>query len=269
MVGEVRGLLTRAPLLALTATASPAMRAAIMQSLLMTESTVLVTACLDRPNIKYFCLYVDDPTVSLQWLLRGLCEMKQLFPKTIIYCPTINCCAKLYHACCDYLGRQVHVGDKVMLSTMLIGMFHHSTARRNKAFIQSLFPSTDCTLRVVFATDAFGMGINISDVRFVVHWGFPKSLENFVQQSGRAGRDGRIACSLLYANNRDHTDDVMKAFAVRSECRRKLLVEFFDSNRAVKENHLCCDNCMNTCICDECCSTRAAFPNHVPQVFSL
>ena len=70
-------------------------------------------------------------------------------------------------------------------------MFHRLTADRNKDHVLSEFARSDSTLRIVFATVAFGMGIDIPDIEQVIHWGAPCGLEQFAQESGRAGRDGR------------------------------------------------------------------------------
>ena len=70
-------------------------------------------------------------------------------------------------------------------------MFHRSTAQLNKAHVLKEFPKNDSVLRIVFATVAFGIGVDIPDVEQFVHWGAPRGLEQFVQESGRDGRDGR------------------------------------------------------------------------------
>ena len=265
LIGDLRGLLTHAPVLALTATASTDMISSIKKSLLMEDDYILITACLDRPNIKYFCFSKENGVKSLQWLMDGLIKNKKNMPKTIIYCRTINSCSKLYKLFVDTLGCDAFVNDSVTFSNMLIGMFHHSTAKCNKLFIESNFVKYSSTLRVIIATDAFGMGINIPDVRFVVNWGYPRTLSNFVQQCGRAGRDNKSSCSILYRNNKDDTDAILKAFADsnKMECRRRDLLSFFGTC-TMQHDHLCCDVCMKMCICDECCTASSALPVEIP-----
>ena len=144
-------------------------------------------------------------------------------PKTIIYCRTINSCSKLYKLFVDTLSCDAFVDDSVTFNNKLIGMFHHSTAKHNKLVIESPFIKYNSIQRVIIATDTFGMGINILDVRFVVNWGNPRILSNLVQLCGRAGRDKKLACGILYLNNKDDTDAILKAIADpnKMKCRGK------------------------------------------------
>ena len=81
LIGDLRGLLTHAPVLALTATASTDMISSIKKSLLMEDDYTLITACLDRPNIKYFCFSKENGVTSLQWLMDGLIKNKKKYAK--------------------------------------------------------------------------------------------------------------------------------------------------------------------------------------------
>ncbi len=86
-------------------------------------------------------------------------------------------------------------------------MFHRSTASLNKEHVRQEFSKQDSTLRLVFATVAFGMDVDIPDIECVVLWGAPPGLENFAQESGRAGRDGRHSSSLIYYIEHDIAKD--------------------------------------------------------------
>ena len=71
-----------------------------------------------------------------------------------------------------------------------------TTDKKNQ--VLSTFSTIDSSLRLVIATSAFGLGIDISDIRRVIHWGLPSSIEEYVQEAGRAGRDGHISHAILY-----------------------------------------------------------------------
>ena len=133
---------------------------------------------------------------------------------------------------------------------------------------------------MIIATVAFGMGINCRDVSQVIHFRSPCSLLNYAQESGRGGRDGRQAVAKLYYSNREfgicsfkfnrkptkYQSEIcdllkMKSYVSNeSECRRLLLLRYFDGEADAKQeiesmsipNHNCCDVCRNVCNCEEC-----------------
>jgi superfamily II DNA helicase RecQ len=97
----------------------------------------------------------------------------------------------------------------------------------NKEHVLQDFTKTDSKLRTVFATVAFGMGVDVPDIDFVVHWGAPRGLEQFAQESGRAGRDGRHSTSIIYYTCRDIAKDrssnEMREFCKSSTCLRAIM----------------------------------------------
>ena len=94
---------------------------------------------------------------------------------------------------------------------------------------QVLFSTIDSSLRLVFATSAFGLGIDISDIRRVIHWRLPSSIEEYVQEAGRAGRDGHISHAILYEGHVGKSlDKCIKDYQENTTiCRRRFLFKEF------------------------------------------
>lgn len=118
-----------------------------------------------------------------------------------------------------------------------------------KAFLQPGSP-----LRIVIATIAFGMGVDTPDIRYVIHWGPPEDIEQYVQATGRAGRDGTISHAvMLYSKGlKRFVDDGMIKYCENSDmCHRKVLFSVFDSYVHDK-GCMCCDVCSVSCDCGFC-----------------
>lgn len=109
------------------------------------------------------------------------------------------------------------------------------------------FTSLASTTRVVIATSSFGMGIDCPDIRKVIHWGTPENIEQYVQEIGRAGRDGNQSDAILL-HHRYHviSDDMMRYVNNTEKCRRKILYDnFLFYSDEHKKNFKCCDLCIN------------------------
>ncbi|KXJ20095.1 ATP-dependent DNA helicase tlh2 [Exaiptasia diaphana] len=109
--------------------------------------------------------------------------------------------------------------------------------------------------RLIFATNALGMGVNFQDIRFIVHYGPPREMEELVQQIGRAGRDGKPAHALIMYNGRhlkncdQSVKDMCKA---TSGClRKRMLADFGVEDLQSQEKHNCCINCHKECLCSD------------------
>ena len=109
------------------------------------------------------------------------------------------------------------------------------------------------------------MGINCPGIRQVVDWGPSEDVEAYLQETGRAGRDGKMSCALLFVNKGDlsvkgrhhNTSSDMIGYCQSQTCRRAFLLSKFDPDDQSKPAGCsCCDNCIPECSCDKCkCST--------------
>ena len=134
----------------------------------------------------------------------------------------------------------------------LIDMFSACTHPSAKNGILKSLPDCNNTLRVVVATIAFGMGLDCPNIRRVIHWGPSSDIELYLQETGRAGRDGQAALATLYYTNMDvgQTDDAsMKEYCKNKDtCRRELTHDPAMPTSLC----LCCDVCEAKCTCLLC-----------------
>ena len=134
-------------------------------------------------------------------------------------------------------------------------MFTKAADDEMKEDIMLLFSTRDTHLRVVIATAAFSMGIDIPDVQQIYHWGPPSSIEAYIQEIGRAGRDKVDSCAILI-NKKNHyaSRDIKDYTSNTDKCRRSLLfshfVNYVDNDERIKCK--CCDICKSCCNCELC-----------------
>lgn len=117
-------------------------------------------------------------------------------------------------------------------------------------------------LRVVFATIAMGMGVDIPSIRNIIHIGSPRTVKEYMQETGRAGRDGSSSQVLLFYNNRDIgknkkgiSEDNRAYCDLEQSCLREYLLNCLDAGLKTEEQvvgHLCCSNCSLVCDCVSC-----------------
>ncbi|EYU20981.1 hypothetical protein MIMGU_mgv1a002122mg [Erythranthe guttata] len=217
------------PLMALTATATTRVREDILKSLCMSKNTKIVITSFFRPNLRFS--------------VKGHLENGP----TIIYAPT----------------RKETLSITKFLSNFGVKAAAYN-AKLPKSHLRQVHKEFhEDELQVVVATIAFGMGIDKSNVRRIIHYGWPQSLEAYYQEAGRAGRDGKLADCVLYANlsrmptllpSQRSEEQTKQAYNMLSDCfrygmrtsccRAKMLVEYF-GEEFYQDKCLLCDVCIN------------------------
>jgi ATP-dependent DNA helicase RecQ len=230
-------LLPNTPVIALTATADKATREDILNQLNIPKAKQFITS-FDRKNISLEVRLADKRVAQI---IRFINERKQEYG--IVYC----------------LSRKTteQLAAKLSLNGIKAAAYHAGLSFDKRSQVQEGFIFDK--INVVCATVAFGMGIDKSNVRWVVHYNMPKNLEGYYQEIGRAGRDGLKSKALLFHSYADviqlrkfaqgaSNEDVqiakldrMKQFTEATTCRRKILLSYF--------GELLADNCGN---CDVC-----------------
>ena len=253
---------TNTPVLALTATATNTTKALISHSLRLDDPFVIAISP-DRPNICYSVvrIHVRDVTIPFKWLIAKLQKERKNLAKTIVFCRSIAACVKLYKHFLTSLRSDSYEpkGASPSIPSRLFAMYHARVDEDDKKEILAVFQPTDGTCRILFSTIAFGMGVDIPDVRIIIHYGPCSDIESYFQESGRAGRDGKESIALLYVypgSLLGHVDKSMKAYCTLEEgkCRREELLKHFPGESAHKQispPHACCDLCTKKCECGQ------------------
>ena len=233
-LGKIAKIFTEIPILALTATATCKIEHDILKKLnLDITNTNLTQTTIYKKNIKYNVRIKYDFEYDMNFLY-GKEKDKEI--STIIYTNTIKNTEKI----CNYLI------DKFNVKCM---NYYSKMDNTMKKEIHNLFIKNQ--INCLIATIAYGMGVHKKDVRRVVHYTPPQSLEQYHQQTGRAGRDGKLAECILFYNSTDFNiynvkdQSILKNmynYCCSDICRNKLLLEYFDDNYKFD---LCnCDNCV-------------------------
>jgi ATP-dependent DNA helicase RecQ len=170
----------RVALLALTASATPSVAEDIMEKLEFREKNVLRTS-FERKNISYMVKRVED---KVTWLTGSL---EKMGGSGIVYVRSRK--------------RSKEIAELLAANNYSADFYHAGLPQEMRDRKQSAW--TAGTTRIIVATNAFGMGIDKAEVRFVIHWEMPDSIEEYFQESGRAGRDGKKAYAILLHSSSD------------------------------------------------------------------
>jgi ATP-dependent DNA helicase RecQ len=237
-----RNSLPRIPFMALTATADKSARADIEEQLGLKDSKLFISS-FDRKNLSIEVRGQVPKKTKLQEIERFVERKKN--ESGIIYCLS----RKNTEEVADYLKDDGHS----------VAFYHAGMDAEERERVQTDFINDDT--KIIVATIAFGMGIDKSNVRWVIHYNLPKNLEGYYQEIGRAGRDGLPSETRLYYNMRDFVlysqfaDDGanstmqkdklsrMLQFAEAKSCRRKILLSYFGEHLTKDCGN--CDVCNN------------------------
>lgn len=182
-LGAVITRLGRPTVLALTATATPAVREDILHQLGIEHVKPIVKG-FDRPNLQYEARKANKEADKLKILASLFAGDDALQGTGIIYTATIKNALEVQ----KFLTDMLHVPASV---------YHSKLHKEDRTLVHECFMNE--TIRAVVATNAFGLGIDKPNIRFVVHYDLPGSLEAYTQEAGRAGRDGELSrCILIY-----------------------------------------------------------------------
>lgn len=229
------------PIIALTATATPKVQQDIQKNLGMMDATVYKSS-FNRPNLYYEIRPKIGATKQIISFIK-----KNSGKSGIIYCLSRK--------------KTEELAEHLQINGIRAAAYHAGMEAKDRSKVQDKFLNEE--IDVIVATIAFGMGIDKPDIRFVIHYDIPKSLEGYYQETGRAGRDGGEGHCLAFYSYYDiqklekfmrdkpiSEQEIAKqmlqetaAFAETSSCRRRYLLHYFGEEFDEENCNKMCDNC--------------------------
>ena len=219
--------------------------------------------------------------------MEAVKERRDKCPKIIIYVNSITMCETLYIWFHSELKKDAYI-DEMTIENRMVEIYHAHTDEDTKLRIMSKLSSEDSTIRVLIATVACGMGVNIPDIFIVIIWGLPPSLLQMWQEIGRCGRDGRSGIAICYSyarsvsmpcdkcrkerkhhckcNDREYLKSAVtleKEHCQRINCLKHFLLEGMGSSdiKMLENKKKCSDHCDTACECSFCKCCISCIPN--------
>ncbi|KAL5489364.1 hypothetical protein EMCRGX_G018451 [Ephydatia muelleri] len=257
-LGEVRSLIpSHVKIMTMTATATKDTTKKVI-SILGMDNPIIVAATPDKANV-FYCVREHRGSIEEVFgpVLKRLQTERTQMGRLIVYCRRCEECASIYEYFLSSLKHEFTepIAAPNQSEFRLIDMYTSITEKDVQDTIISSFCQASAPLRIVVCTIAFGMGLDCVDVKEVIHWGPAPDLESYMQECGRAGRNGQFSDALLYVKCSDlkKVSKEMKEYCLnKSECRRALLCSYFDCDRLSVTGCSCCDICARSCACSNC-----------------
>lgn len=261
-LGELRSLIHRdVPFVTLTATATETVRKTIIKDLGMT-GCVEILGDPNKTNVRYAMVDVDscDLYGTFSVIIKDIEMNQNNATKVLVFCRRKEHVKELFELFSQCLGPKAYhrpTGQEPLDDrTRLFAMYHKKTHKLVKETIETEFCKENGTVRVVFCTIAFGMGVNVKGAYIGVHLGPSSGLDDYLQESGRIGRSSdKMSHAVLLkfkgCTRSRNISKTMKEYVKNTDvCRRIMLLKPFSSSPQCNDiKHSCCDVCARSCRC--------------------
>ena len=256
-LSELRSLVSnKVPFMAATATATKKTKETIV-TVLRLSNFVEVSETPNKVNISYGVQYMMKQNSLIQyfnWLFEEIKEKQVSTERTIIYCQTVKQCSTMYSLFSRELVKSIFADSRKRLKAKAT---QQKATHRNapcllpkaiKEVVLQEMATENGSIQLLICKIAFGMGVKCKAVKRVIHFGPSKSVEAYIQESGRPGRDGTPSKALLLYQSLMllHVDQDMKNYVKgKYSCRRQFLMSYFQEQARISSasNSICCDLC--------------------------